>query len=155
MATSAQTDRKKLLVQLRNLQQAFHTSRMKGSSLLMDVDVTLPQLKVLLTLGRNEPLTMGGLSTEMGLTLSACTHLVDKLVRSGFVDRYNDQEDRRVVRCSVTEHARALIDKLHESMPFERPEFVERMTDDELRTVVEAMVIVERVLREMQEETGT
>ncbi|MBI4233167.1 MAG: MarR family transcriptional regulator [Chloroflexi bacterium] len=64
----------------------------------MDLDLTIPQLRVVFLLAESEPMSMSSIAQDLGITLPACTHLVDKLVRAGFVARSADPDDRRVVR---------------------------------------------------------
>ncbi|MFJ2742078.1 MarR family winged helix-turn-helix transcriptional regulator [Streptomyces sp. NPDC087440] len=48
-------------------------------------------------LERSGPLTTGALATRIGLTQSATTRLVDRLVRNGWARRVPDPDDRRRV----------------------------------------------------------
>lgn len=49
-----------------------------------------------------EPLTMGALSTELGIPLSSTTRIVDGLVNANLIERIQDSHDRRVVRVQMT-----------------------------------------------------
>lgn len=64
--------------------------------------VTASQGYTILTLPENESITMNALSEAMGLANSTMTRMVDQLVDKGFVRREADDEDRRVVRVSLT-----------------------------------------------------
>lgn len=50
-------------------------------------------------------LTPGELAQVLVLSPSATTTLVDRLVRAGHVERHHDQEDRRRISLTMTEHA--------------------------------------------------
>jgi DNA-binding MarR family transcriptional regulator len=52
---------------------------------------------------RENPPTMGELSSELGIPLSSATRMADGLVRARLVERSTDPKDRRVVRLRVTE----------------------------------------------------
>ena len=45
----------------------------------------------------NPAITMGELARHLGISLSAATGLVDRLVQRGLVERDNDPDDRRIV----------------------------------------------------------
>lgn len=59
---------------------------------------------------RQEPMTMGELSQALDVPLSTATRLVDLLVKSGYVRRLPDAEDRRVVRVALTETGQGMCD---------------------------------------------
>ncbi len=52
---------------------------------------------------RATSLTMGELSTELGVPLSTATRIVDWLVQCDYVQREPDPEDRRIIRVGMTE----------------------------------------------------
>lgn len=68
--------------------------------------VTASQGYTMLTLPESESVTMNTLSEAMGLANSTMTRMVDQLVKKGFVRRATDDEDRRVVRVSLTAQGR-------------------------------------------------
>ncbi len=52
-----------------------------------------------------QPLTMGGLASVLGLSSGAVTGTVDRLSRAGFVERVPDASDRRRVHLHLTPKA--------------------------------------------------
>lgn len=63
---------------------------------------------VLRALANNGPYQVSEVANQLGVTLSAATGLVDRLVKAKLVTRERDQEDRRVVWVKITpegEHA--------------------------------------------------
>lgn len=46
--------------------------------------------------------TMGEISAALGLTMSAATGIIDKMISQGSVSRERDPDDRRVVRVELT-----------------------------------------------------
>jgi DNA-binding MarR family transcriptional regulator len=54
------------------------------------------------------PPTMGDLSAQLEMPLSSSTRIMDGLVSAGFVERVNDQHDRRVVRIQMTKTGQEL-----------------------------------------------
>jgi len=63
--------------------------------------VTVPQCIVLQTLLKG-PSPVSGLAAASSVSLSAMTHLVDGIVKKGWVMRTPDQEDRRRVQVALT-----------------------------------------------------
>ena len=142
-------ERDKLIVELRTLSEKMRAPHFKGANYLMDLDLTLPQLRVMHLILDLTAAPMSVIAREMGITVSACTLLIDKLVLSGNVERGQDPDDRRIVLCSLTESGIASLDKLRQQMPFAQDDFVNRLSVDELRIMVDATTISQRVMPEM------
>jgi MarR family transcriptional regulator, organic hydroperoxide resistance regulator len=149
VAASASPDREHLIAELRRLQVAIRPAQMRGAAPLMDLELTIPQLRVVFLLADSESLSMSPMAQELGITLPACSHVVDRLVRSGFVVRSEDPEDRRVVRCSLTDKGKSVAERIRQSSPFERQEFLSLLTVDELKVIVQAMAVFHRVMLEL------
>ena len=65
--------------------------------------ITSPQLFALLSIYRESGLTIGDLCERMFLACSTISGLIDRLEKIQLVERYRDEEDRRVVRLKLTE----------------------------------------------------
>jgi len=64
--------------------------------------LTLPQLDILVCLGRAKGLTLGEISERLMVTGGNITGVMDRLEKSGFVYRDRDNEDRRIIRAKLT-----------------------------------------------------
>ena len=73
--------------------------------------LTMPQLRVLFLLGRSEPMPVGSVAEAMRISQPSATETVDRLVRAGLVTRTTCQNDRRVVRTSLTPEGRDIVDR--------------------------------------------
>lgn len=149
------TEREHLIAELRQFSASMRSPKMRGAAPLVDLDLTIPQLRAIFLLAESGSIRMSPMAQELGITLSACSHLVDKLVRSDFVTRSADPDDRRVVCCTLTERGQALAERLRQSIPFERQDFLNRLTVEELRIIVKAMTIFQRVMVELQADGTT
>lgn len=67
------------------------------------LDLTMPQLKVVLLLFTGGPVRMSVIASDLGVSLATATGVVDRLVQRGLVVRQGDPEDRRVVLCRLSE----------------------------------------------------
>jgi DNA-binding MarR family transcriptional regulator len=68
----------------------------------LNLDLSTPQLKVVLLLLVNGPCRMSVIATALGVSLATGTGVVDRLVERGIVVREGDPEDRRVVLCRLS-----------------------------------------------------
>jgi DNA-binding MarR family transcriptional regulator len=70
-------------------------------------------VRVGLVLSRlKEPITMGELAKETDLPLSSSTHIMDRLVESGYAERFTEPDDRRIVRVALTKSGIELYESL-------------------------------------------
>lgn len=73
-----------------------------------DWDYTFSQLRMVMILGQSrEPLAVNELSARVGLSIAAGGRSIEKLVRSGVVQRIEDEHDRRIKRVSLSAQGRA------------------------------------------------
>jgi DNA-binding MarR family transcriptional regulator len=67
------------------------------------------KFRIFIILERNKtPITMGELSTELGIPLSSATRIVDGLASAKYIERIQDANDRRIVRVQMTKTGREI-----------------------------------------------
>jgi DNA-binding MarR family transcriptional regulator len=122
--------------------------RSAGSTLaLMNAaGLTMAQMVSLYVLDHLGPQSVTAIASFLNLSPAATSHLVDRLVTSGFVGRTEDQEDRRQKRIAITTAGRSLAARVHEARAreFERalalvPAELQRQFAGVLGRVVEAL----------------
>ena len=77
-----------------------------------DLELTMPQLRVLFVLLQNGDSRMGTLASQLGISLSSATGLADRLVEKKLLDRWVDPDDRRSVICRLSQSGRELAERL-------------------------------------------
>lgn len=83
-----------------------------ASGAWMELDVTMPQMKVLMLLRENGALRVGVLARYLAVSTPTITGIVDRLVRQGLVRREDDPSDRRVVLNVLTPKGEQLMERL-------------------------------------------
>ncbi len=76
------------------------------------LDLTMPQLKTLIYVSKQESATSGQIAQTLGVGLSTITGLVDRLEEQNLVIRRDDPRDRRITRVLPTPHGSELVDSL-------------------------------------------
>ncbi len=104
-----------------------------------EIDLTMPQLKVLFLVGGPEPMPNSRVAKALGMTLSTTTGVVDRLVAQGLIQRLEAPNDRRVVLLKATPKGAALLEKLLSSGLGYFRQILDRLNLDELRTVSRAL----------------
>ncbi|MFN0073940.1 MAG: MarR family transcriptional regulator [Chloroflexota bacterium] len=111
---------------------------------MLTLDLSMPQLKVLLLVERLTAPSMGDLAHILGVGQSAISGLVDRLSDQGLVRREEDALDRRVVRVYGSEACHDLVQRIRLAGAGRLKRVIARLTDEELLHVVSAMEILHR-----------
>jgi len=106
---------------------------------LLDLDLTTPQLKVVLLLYLNGSARMSDLASSLGVTLATATGIVDRLVDRDIVKRENSREDRRVVVCRLSAIGQELTDRLYTSGRERARQLLLGLDEDKLSKLDEAL----------------
>jgi len=76
---------------------------------LREYNITFPQALVLRILNLDGTHTLMQLASRLDMTTSSLSGIVDRLVKLGFVDRIQDQEDRRAILISLSNEGVKLV----------------------------------------------
>jgi DNA-binding MarR family transcriptional regulator len=135
------------IARIMELQQRFqHMLASDRSNPFFELNLTMPQLKVMLILA-----TRGGaggqeLVSVLGVTLATMTGIVDRLVAANLVTRREDPTDRRVRRIDLTDTGRQLMDRLVSAGAEHQRRMLDRLDLAELHTVEQATQIMHRAM---------
>ncbi len=102
-------------------------------------DVTLPQYRFLIELASRGPQRLADLATALGVDRSTATRMCDRLVRKRLVTRRRAQQDRRVVRVSLTRTGAELVAEVSRRRRGEIAAIVGRMPASHRDRVVRAL----------------
>jgi DNA-binding MarR family transcriptional regulator len=106
---------------------------------ILELDITMPQLKIMIILFIHGPGRMSDLATGLGVTTATATGLVDKLVERSFVSRESLPEDRRVVLCQLTEDGQDTVRKIWEKARERIRELLDTMDTNKLEMLEEVL----------------
>ena len=84
----------------------------KGREILDDFDITPPQFDALQCIINCGEITIGELSNKLFLAPSTITDLIDRMEKTGLVQRVRDTKDRRVVKVEGLEKGYSLIEQV-------------------------------------------
>ncbi len=110
----------------------------------LEIDITMPQAKLLYLLGAAGDLHMSELVTRLGVSLSTVSGLVDRIVDHGLATRREDRTDRRQVVVGLTPAGTTFIDRFRELNARQMRELLDVMDDADLALFREALAALER-----------
>lgn len=95
---------------------------------------------------------MGELSRATAIPQSTATRMVDWMVDNGYVDRFQDDEDRRVVRIRLTESGRDLLLAAQAQVRELSALFLKRLPAVQRAILISGMTDIVGVWQRVQEE---
>jgi len=96
------------------ISRAWFSVFLRGAESWARLDVTMPQLKILMLLGLHGSAPVSTLATRMGVSPPNVTGILDRLEQHTWVRRTNDPTDRRVVRVVLTDEGKAFLSELQQ-----------------------------------------
>ena len=114
MDTSTHTSPEELAAEL----MAFWHFLMKGGAkalyaLLDELDLSFSHVKTLHTLADvGDDVSVKELAQHMGLSLPGASRVADALHQRGYIDRREDERDRRTKRLRITDAGRDVVDRI-------------------------------------------
>ncbi len=106
---------------------------------LLAMDLTMPQMKIVLMLYLDGSARMGMLASGLGVTLATATGVVDRLVERGIVVREADPDDRRVVICRLSHEGEKLVSTMWQSSKARCQQLLEIVDQARLLLLAEAL----------------
>lgn len=90
----------------RKLNYQFKSNRLSD----FQKNLTMGEQQVIMVLSENNntPMAMKDMASELGISASTLTSIVDRLVERGLVKRDTDEKDRRKIQISLTKEGESL-----------------------------------------------
>jgi len=105
----------------------------------LHLNLTTPQLKVVLLLFISGPSRMSEIASALGVSLATATGVLDRLVEWGLVIREGHPEDRRVVICRLSPEGEKLIGGLWQLSRDRAGELMRALTPSQLLLITQAL----------------
>jgi DNA-binding MarR family transcriptional regulator len=114
--------------------------------------LSMPQFSLMTQLYHRGACGMSGISEQFEITPAAASQMVDKLVQSGYIVREEDPTDRRAKLLNLTDKGHHLIEQGNEERHRWADELVGKLNAEERAKIVEALELMTRAIRELEEE---
>ena len=119
------------------------------------LDLTMPQLKVLLSLFVDGPLPCSSLAEAVGVSLPTMNGVLERLKDQNLIARRPDHHDRRRILNSLTARGHQLIERLWTSGQDWLSELLDRMDSTDLETIEQALTIIAGALSRQEQHAWT
>ncbi len=94
------------------------------------------QVHILYALHHGRELTVKDIASKMGITSSAATQIIEGMVMTGFVERKQDQKDRRIVHVAFSETGKKRFDIFKNEHTEQIMETFSVLSDRELEALI-------------------
>jgi MarR family transcriptional regulator, organic hydroperoxide resistance regulator len=124
---------------IERLQMAFaRTMRQIGPELNdNEYGITTPQFFILNFLSQKDKCMASELANRMQVKPSAITSMMDRLYKNGFVKRFRDEADRRVVYLCLSEEGKEALENVRKKRKEVSKRYLGLLEEDELNNLVQ------------------
>ncbi len=109
---------------------------------MLNIQLTTPQIKVLMGFAEQELLSMGSLSRLHGVSVSTMTSVVSRLIAAKLLRREAHATDRRIVQIGLTEQGRKLTADLFKARRQALKRFLARLSEGDAKKFVSSIEYV-------------
>lgn len=132
-----------IMVDIFTLIEKLEEESVKDSSF---ENLSLTEVHTLVAIGNGRPKTMTSVATALGINVSTLTTAINRLVKKGYVSRFKDERDKRIVRLRPTESGLEVIEKHEEYHDNVVGEALRRLSKNELSRLNRVLVEIDRFL---------
>ena len=111
-----------------------------------DWDITMAQMRALMAVGYGPGCTMTELASKLGISVSAATGLVDRLVERDALERESDPHDRRVVRVRISKAGMRAGQEFHAAQILHTADALRELSDEDIHQIAGATNLLLRAV---------
>lgn len=119
----------------------------------LQLDLSIAQVRVLFVLTQHPAAPIGTIAQALGIGLPTASHLVEKLVRAGLVQRAEDPKDRRQTLVRLTQQGEDLIEHLNQDRLEQVRFWLNQLNEEELTALRVGLEALSRVAETAQPQT--
>ena len=135
----------------RLFQEVMHLFKHNMKKLLGDAGMSAPQGMVIGLLSKNKKMKITELSSELCLSNSTVSGIIDRLEAQEMVVRERSKEDKRVVYVSISPNFEDMHKAFHKQMEKNVEKIISQGSPEELRKISEGLDTLKKLLSAQQE----
>ncbi|HLI90178.1 MAG TPA: MarR family transcriptional regulator [Ktedonobacteraceae bacterium] len=111
-----------------------------------DLDLTMAQFKVLLTIVFEGQVAIGTIAETLGIGPPTASHLVDRLVQAGLVERVEYSVDRRYTLARLTPQGELMMRRLRQGRMDQLQSYLTHLDSQDLAALHQGLKALVRIL---------
>lgn len=137
---------KKLLMNIPNkLCRNMNNEFVKSILLELEINISQQHYMILKLLEGDKHLYISEFVDTLSITKPQMTSLLDKLIELGYVNRTNDQDDRRRVYISITKEGKSITSKINDAINNLLDNRLIILSETELETLENGLIILQKL----------
>ncbi|MCI1945761.1 MarR family winged helix-turn-helix transcriptional regulator [Clostridium luticellarii] len=131
---------------LRTIKRVMKNAHKIMAQHFKELNLTGPQLFVVMNLIRHGKMKISDLSEKMSLSNSTVSGIIDRLEKQNIVKRARSREDRRIVYVEVTPEFKKIADTKHEEVDKIFQSMMNMATPEEIDIISRGLYTLEKVM---------
>lgn len=111
------------------------------------VKITRTQQTILITMMNFDILSMSELARSINTSNEQATRAVAQLVERGYINRVQNENNRRIINISLTENAKRLLDEVIELAAERMSDKLAHISSADIRKLEESMAAIEKIIK--------
>jgi DNA-binding MarR family transcriptional regulator len=140
----------KLSGDLYNLMLYLHNKFFHLNEITKNLPMPPSHVKVIIYLARMGTSSISEVAKNLEISKPNMTPIIDKLIAQGLINRYNDPNDRRVLRIELTDKAYELIKKREEILKNNLAEKISSLTVEDLEALSKHIIGITNIISKIE-----
>lgn len=117
---------------------------------IQECSIPPSHVKVIIYLVDSDSSPISQIAASLGISKSNMTPIIDNLIKQGLVNRYNDPNDRRILRVQLTEKAHELFEFIELSIRNSCIEKIRRLSNEELAAFEDSITTLSTMMKKLE-----
>ena len=111
--------------------------------------ITGVQLMTLHFVKHNDNCKTSDIANFLSVSPSDTTRIVETLVKKGFVERINDENDRRIIRLVIKEEGKKVFETIKQELALSFSKILEKINEEDAKALLRGMNALSNALKEL------
>lgn len=140
----------KLSGDLYNLMLYLHNKIFHPNETTKNLPMPPSHVKVIIYLARRGASSISEIAKNLAISKPNMTPIIDKLINEGMINRYNDLNDRRILRVELTDKAYKFIKEQEEIIKDNLAKKISSLTDEDLKALGEHITGITEIILKIE-----
>ena len=111
--------------------------------------ITGVQLMTLHFVKHNDNCKTSDIANFLSVTPPDATRIVETLLKKGFVERINDEKDRRIIRIKIMSDGKKVIESIKQELVLSFSKILEKMNEQDAKALLRGMSALSNAMKEL------
>lgn len=132
------------------LSLSLNSKIMNRNIILKGICIPLSHMKVIFYLINNGPSSVSKIANDLVISKPNMTPIIDNLISEGYVVRYDDPNDRRIIIVEATEKAKNLINQKRQETVEYFSDKLSTLSNEDIETLKSLLPVLSKIIMKMK-----